>query len=92
MRLVYDLKLFEKELYKYITISVDYFDKSDNTWKVEYIQGILKNVDFEKQTIEIEQHFPYINLITKLKTQTIMRTFKNKEFFMIECGSIKVTK
>ncbi|ENA1795537.1 hypothetical protein ABF176_002384 [Flavobacterium psychrophilum] len=84
--------MFEKELFSYITISVDYFDKSNNTWKVEYIQGILKSVDFENQTIDIEQHFPYINLLSKLETQTIMRTFKNREFFMIECGSLKASK
>lgn len=92
MSLFYNLKMFEKELNKYITISVTFFVKGVNETQTEYIQGILKSVDIEKQTIEIEQHFPYINLILKKETQTTMRTFKNKEFFMIECGSLKASK
>lgn len=92
MSLVYDLKKFERELNKYISIKVTFFVKGVNEHQTEYIQGILKSIDFEKETIEIEQHFPYINLILKKETQTTMRTFKNKDFFMIECGSLKESK
>lgn len=92
MSLVYDLKLFKKELFKDITISVDYFMKDSNSWKTEYIQGKLNLIDIENQFIEIEQHFPFINYLSKLETQTKLRTFKNREFFMIECGSLKASK
>lgn len=92
MSLVYDFSLFMKELNKPITISVDYFIKDDNSWQTEYIQGVLKSVDIENQTIEIEQHFPYINFLMKKETQTISRTFKNREFFMVKCGSLNTSK
>jgi hypothetical protein len=92
MSLIYDLKLFEKELNKRISISITFFDKSVNSWQTEFIQGVLNTVDVEKCTIEIEQHFPFINFINKEETQTIFRTFKNGEFFMIECGNLKVSK
>lgn len=92
MSLVYDLKLFERELYKPITISVEYFIKDFKSWKTEYIQGELKKVDIENQTIEIEQHFTYVNYLSKNKTETLLRSFKNRQFFMIECGSLKASK
>jgi hypothetical protein len=92
MSLIYDLKLFEKELNKRISISITFFDKSVNSWQTEFIQGVLKTVDVENDIIEIEQHFPFINYISNLETQTIIRTFKNREFFMIECGDLKTSK
>lgn len=92
MSLIYDLKLFEKELYKPITISVEYFIKDFNSWKTEYIQGELKKVDIENQTIEIEQHFTYVDYLLKNKTETKLRSFKNRQFFMIECGNFKASK
>lgn len=92
MSLVYDLKLFEKELNKRITISQTFFVKDINEWQTEFIQGALKSVDVTKDTIEIEQHFPFKNYILKSETQKLLRTFKNKEFFMIECGNLKSSK
>lgn len=90
--MIYDLRLFEKELNKRITISITFFIKDLNEWQTEFIQGVLKTVDVEKDFIEIEQHFPFINYMTKNETQTTLRTFKNRDFFMIECGILKASK
>ena len=92
MSVFYDFRDFQKEVFKPITISVEYFVKDYNSWKTEFIQGVLKAVDLEKETITIEQHLPYINFLMKEETQTLTRTFTNGKFFMLECGSIKASK
>lgn len=92
MGLIYNLKIFEKEINKPISISITFFVKEIEEWKVEFVQGVLKSIDLENDTIEIEQHFPFINFIYKNKTQTVYRIFKNKDFKIIECGNIKCSK
>ena len=46
----------------------------------------------EKEILQIEQHFTYYNLIHNLETSTVVREFKNKNFYLISCGNFKESK
>ncbi|HNP68358.1 MAG TPA: hypothetical protein PKH16_10665 [Aequorivita sp.] len=81
------LSQYEKAKNKKLTIMVTLL-LSDGSREDEYIQGILKSVDFENVTITIEQHFPYLNLINEEPTETLLREFKLGQFTLI--GNLKV--
>jgi hypothetical protein len=46
----------------------------------DYIQGVLKSCDVQEQTITIEQHIPFVNLLLKNQTVKTDRTIKISEF------------
>lgn len=92
MSLIYNFKEFEKRVNDRITIKLSFFDKNSNTYEYEYIQGILKSVDMEKEILQIEQHFTYYNVIHNIETSTVVREFKNKNFYLISCGNFKESK
>lgn len=51
---------------------------------VDYIQGILKEVSVENQSITIEQHIPFINLVYGKETVKVDRELKITEFELLE--------
>jgi hypothetical protein len=92
MSLIYNFREFDKRINDRITIKVSFYLKDTNENIDEYIQGILKSVDMENEILTIEQHFTFHNFLLKLDTVNVIRTFKNKEFFLITCGNLKVSK
>lgn len=83
MSLVYDLKRFEKSIGYPIAIKRLLLFESGNKVE-EYVQGILRKVDVENATIEIEQYLTFLDWLEGNKEVPSKRSkFKNTEFTLL---------
>lgn len=80
MNNLFALDELEKNKGKIVTYKVQVYDKENGVNYDEYIQGRFKSVNRENQSITIEQHLPFINLILKGDTTVIPRELKLGDF------------
>lgn len=83
MSLVYDFKRFEKTIGLHITIKRTLIFKSGDSVE-EYVQGVLRKVDYDNDAIDIEQYLTFLDYINGDKTTpSKVVKFKNKEFELV---------
>ena len=66
-----------------ICVVISFYDNENHRYENEFIQGILKGIDAEDNTLTIEQKVPYKDFVLGGEYESFTRVVKNGEFSII---------